>query len=137
RAALDERLHYELERAERYGTSVSFVIADIDNFQQINDAFGHQTGDDILRAVGRVLGESCRELDLAARFGGEEFVLLLPGTHLADARRVAERVRRRLEAVEVPGPTGEPTRVTASLGAAEFPTYAGADALVAAADRSE
>jgi len=134
RAALDERLHHELARADALGTSVSFVIADIDNFKQINDLYGHQTGDDILRAVASVLAESCRELDLAARFGGEEFVLLLPGTQLGNARRVAERVRRRLESIEVPGPTGEITRVTASLGAAEFPTYRGADALLAAAD---
>src|SRR5581483_7007274 len=134
RAALDERLHHELERAAEQGTSLSLVIADIDNFKQINDVYGHQAGDEILRAVGAVLGESCRDSDLAARFGGEEFVLLLPGTQLAGARRVAERVRRRLETLTVPGPEGGAMRATASLGAAEFPTYEGADALLAAAD---
>ena len=134
RAALDERLHSELEHADRYSTSVSLVLADIDNFKQINDTHGHQAGDEVLRAVGRALIESCREIDLAARFGGEEFALVLPGSQLADARRVAERVRKTLESISVPNGDGTTLHVTASLGAASFPTYRNADALLAAAD---
>ena len=123
-----------VERAIRNGTRVSFVLADIDNFKEINDGFGHQTGDNVIRAVGRALAGSVRELDFPARYGGEEFALILPGSSLADAARTAERIRRAVTAVEVEGPTGEPARVTASFGIAEFPTYANAEALIAAAD---
>jgi diguanylate cyclase (GGDEF)-like protein len=134
RRALTERLDAELARAHETGTSVSFVIADIDNFKAVNDGYGHQTGDHIIRAVAHALASSVRELDLAARYGGEEFAVVLPGSRLADARRSAERMRRAVSEIEVPGPNGEITRVTMSFGVAEFPTYAGAEALVAAAD---
>jgi diguanylate cyclase (GGDEF)-like protein len=126
RRGLTERLDAELARAHENGTSVSFVIADIDNFKAVNDGYGHQTGDQIIRAVA--------QLDLAARYGGEEFAVVLPGARLADARRSAERMRRAVSQIEVPGPNGESARVTMSFGVAEFPTYAGAEALVAAAD---
>jgi diguanylate cyclase (GGDEF)-like protein len=134
RRGLNERLDDELERAIRNGTHVSFVLADIDNFKEINDGFGHQTGDNVIRAVGRALAGSVRELDFPARYGGEEFALILPGSSLADAARTAERIRCAVTAVEVEGPTGELAKVTASFGIAEFPTYANAEALVAAAD---
>jgi len=135
RRGLNERLDDELERAIRNGTRVSFVLADIDNFKEINDGFGHQTGDNVIRAVGRALAGSVRELDFPARYGGEEFALILPGSSLADAARTAERIRRAVTAVEVEGPTtGEVATVTASFGIAEFPTYANAEALIAAAD---
>lgn len=134
RAALSERLHAELVRAVQYGTSVSLVLADVDNFKYINDTYGHQAGDEILRAFGRTMVESCRDLDLAARLGGDEFALVLPGSRLLDARRVAERTRRALDSLTTISPDGQEMRVTASLGAAEFPTYGDVDALVAAAD---
>jgi diguanylate cyclase (GGDEF)-like protein len=134
RRGLTERLDAELARARENGTSVSFVIADIDNFKAVNDGYGHQTGDQIIRAVAKALASTVRELDLAARYGGEEFAVVLPGARLADARRSAERMRRAVSQIEVPGPNGESARVTMSFGVAEFPTYAGAEALVAAAD---
>jgi diguanylate cyclase (GGDEF)-like protein len=134
RRGLNERLDDELGRAVRNEGRVSFVLADIDNFKEINDGFGHQTGDNVIRAVGQALAGAVRELDFAARYGGEEFALILPGSSLADAKRTAERIRRAVTAVEVEGPTGEIARVTASFGIAEFPTYANAEALVAAAD---
>jgi len=134
RRGLTERLDAELARARENGTSVSFVIADIDDFKLINDGHGHQTGDHIIRAVGAALAGSIRELDLAARYGGEEFAVVLPGSRLADARRTADRMRHAVSEIEVPSPTGTSARVTMSFGVAEFPTYGGADALVAAAD---
>jgi diguanylate cyclase (GGDEF)-like protein len=134
RRGLTERLDAELVRAYENGTSVSFVIADIDNFKAVNDGYGHQTGDHVIRAVAQALASTVRELDLAARYGGEEFAVVLPGSRLADARRTAERMRRAVSEVEVPGPNGETARVTMSFGVAEFPTYAGVEALVAAAD---
>src|SRR5207253_1730375 len=77
RRTLDDRLAEELDRAERLGTHVSFVIADVDNFKQINDTHGHQTGDAVLAAIALTLEETIRELDLAGRYGGEEFGLVL------------------------------------------------------------
>jgi diguanylate cyclase (GGDEF)-like protein len=134
RRGLTERLDAELMRAHENGTSVSFVIADIDDFKAVNDGHGHQTGDHIIRAVAQALAGAVRELDLAARYGGEEFAVVLPGSRLTDARRTAERMRRAVREIEVPSPNGETARVTMSFGVAEFPTYAGAEALVAAAD---
>ena len=136
RRALDERLDYEVDHARRLGTSVSFVIADIDNFKSINDRFGHPTGDEVLRRVARVFADSIRELDLAGRFGGEEIALVLPGTQLMGGRRLADRIRQSVEALEITGPTGERVQVTASFGVAAFPTYESVEALVAAADKS-
>jgi diguanylate cyclase (GGDEF)-like protein len=134
RRLLAERLEDELLRAARNGTSVSLVMADIDNFKQINDSFGHQTGDAVLRAFAEALNRSVRETDLAARYGGEEFVVVLPGAGLANASGVAEKLRKAADELEVPGRSGETAQFTVSFGVAEFPTYANAEALVAAAD---
>jgi diguanylate cyclase (GGDEF)-like protein len=133
RRGLAERLDAELARARENGTSVSFVIADIDNFKAMNDGHGHQIGDQIIRAVAQALADSVRELDLPARYGGEEFAVVLPGSRLADARRTAERMRRAVSEIEVSSSNG-PARVTMSFGVSEFPTYGGVEALVAAAD---
>ena len=134
RRGLSDRLERELARALENGTSVSLVIADIDDFKLINDGYGHQTGDNIIRAAGAALAEAIRELDLAARYGGEEFAVVLPGSRLADARRTAERMRQAVLTIESPTPAGETAHVTMSFGVAEFPMYASLDALVAAAD---
>jgi diguanylate cyclase (GGDEF)-like protein len=134
RRELTVRLEDELARAARNGTSVSFVIADVDDFKAINDEHGHQTGDAILKEVAAVLTRSVRETDLAVRFGGEEFVLVLPGARLVHARRTADTIRTALSAIRIEAGDGEPVGVTASFGVAEFPTYANADALLAAAD---
>ena len=134
RRGLSDRLERELARALENGTSVSLVIADIDDFKLINDGYGHQTGDNIIRAAGAALAGAIRELDLAARYGGEEFAVVLPGSRLADARRTAERMRQAVSTIESPTPAGELAHVTMSFGVAEFPMYASLDALVAAAD---
>jgi diguanylate cyclase (GGDEF)-like protein len=134
RRLLGDRLEDELARANRNGTSVSIVMADIDNFKQINDTHGHQAGDAVLRAFADALHRSVRETDLAARYGGEEFLVVLPGARLANASRAAEQFRKAAEEVEVLGRNGETARFTVSFGVAEFPTYANVEALVAAAD---
>jgi two-component system, cell cycle response regulator len=134
RRLLAERLEDELERAARNGTSVSIVMADIDNFKQINDSHGHQTGDAVLRDFAAALERSVRETDLAARYGGEEFLVVLPGAGLGNASGVAEKFRKAAEELEVAGRSGETARFTVSFGVAEFPTYANVEALVAAAD---
>ena len=134
RRELTVRLEDELARAARNGTSVSFVIADVDDFKSINDEHGHQTGDAILREVAAVLTRSMRETDLAVRFGGEEFVLVLPGARLQHARRTADTIRTALTAIGVEAPDGATVGVTASFGVAEYPTYGNPDSLLAAAD---
>ncbi len=134
RRLLAEWLEDELIRATKNDTSVSLVMADIDNFKQINDSFGHQTGDEVLREFAAALTRSVRETDLAARYGGEEFVVVLPGASLVNAARAAEQMRKTAAEVEVRGRNGEIARFTVSFGVAEFPTYANAEALIAAAD---
>jgi diguanylate cyclase (GGDEF)-like protein len=136
RRTLDERLDEEVDRASRLGANLSLVIADVDNFKQINDTYGHQTGDAILAAFASVLSETVREIDLPARYGGEEFALVLPGTQLAGARLLAERIRRAVAEVTVPGPAGETVSATASFGAAAYPTHSTVAALVRAADEA-
>jgi diguanylate cyclase (GGDEF)-like protein len=134
RRTLDERLDEELDRARRHGTHLALVLIDIDDFKQVNDRFGHQSGDDVLRAVAPIFEGTLRELDLAGRFGGEEFAVVLPGTTVAGARGVAELIRKAFAEIAVTGPSGELIRVTASFGAAEFPSCPSIKALIEKAD---
>ena len=134
RRGLTGRLEAELVHAQENGKSVSFVLADVDDFKLINDTHGHQTGDVVLRSVAKALTGSVRELDLVARYGGEEFAVVLSGARLPDAVRVAEQMRKAMHEIAVAGPSGEDAHLTMSFGVAEFPTYASVDALVAAAD---
>jgi diguanylate cyclase (GGDEF)-like protein len=133
RRSLDERLDEELARARLLGTHVSFVIADVDNFKKINDTYGHKTGDEILRAFAQACAGELRAVDMAGRWGGEEFAFILPSTQLEGAKQTAERVRRRLTEIAVDA-GGERVRVTASFGAAAFPTFPSAAELLEAAD---
>jgi diguanylate cyclase (GGDEF)-like protein len=134
RRTLDERLDEELDRARRHGTHLSLVLLDIDDFKQVNDRFGHQAGDEVLRAIAPVFAGTLRELDLAARFGGEEFAVVLPGTTVAGGRSVAELIRKAFAQITVDSASGERIRVTASFGVAEYPTCPSVAALIAKAD---
>jgi diguanylate cyclase (GGDEF)-like protein len=127
----------EVERARRFETPLGVVMLDIDNFKRVNDTYGHQQGDLVLREVSRVLKEQSREIDEPARYGGEELAVALPQTDLEGAANFAERVRAAIEALGVRRLDGssELLRVTASLGVAALPHSAeGKDDLVAAAD---
>ena len=117
RAHAMDRIASELVRARRTRQPVSLVMFDVDRFKSINDRYGHLCGDTVLARVGAALRASLRSTDLKCRYGGEEFLVLLPDTPLEGARRAAETLRRELWKIEVPW-NGETVRVTGSFGAA-------------------
>jgi diguanylate cyclase (GGDEF)-like protein len=111
----------EVERAHRTGTPLSVALIDIDHFKAVNDTHGHLVGDVVLRAVTDAITEQLRSYDLAGRFGGEEFVVLLPQARQPDAISIAERLRRRVEALAIPiaeDKPGKHVRLTISVGVA-------------------
>ena len=124
----------EVAAAQRFGQPLGLLLLDIDNFKRVNDTYGHQQGDLVLKAVAAALRENSREIDEPARYGGEEMAVALPQTDLEGAYTIAERVRESVAALAVPAlDGGEPLRVTVSIGVAASAS-AGKDALVAAAD---
>jgi two-component system, cell cycle response regulator len=134
RRSCEETLNAELARSERFPGPLALVITDLDDFKEVNDRYGHQAGDVVLREFATLLRESVRDIDLAGRWGGEEFLLVLPGTDLEGAAHVADRVRRALAGQIVLSVDGEPISVTASFGVAAHPEAQSASALFAAAD---
>ncbi|HEY6068706.1 MAG TPA: diguanylate cyclase [Gaiellaceae bacterium] len=134
RRQCEDTLADELSRVERFGGALSVVVADLDWFKDVNDRYGHPAGDSVLREFAALLQETVREVDLAGRWGGEEFLLILPGTDLAGGARVAERIRVALQARIVLSAEGAPIHVTASFGVAATPPAAAAAELFAAAD---
>jgi diguanylate cyclase (GGDEF)-like protein len=114
-----ESLEHEVRRCERYGERFSLLMMDLDHFKRVNDHFGHPRGDHILRRVAAIMGDTTREADCAARYGGDEFAVLLPQTSPTDARQLAERIRTQVRDVVVEA--GDAFRVSASIGVADFP----------------
>ncbi len=108
----------EVARAVRTSSPLAVALLDLDRFKQINDTHGHLLGDEVLRAIADTMTGVLREYDLAGRFGGEEFVMLLPQTRATDAFRIAERVRAHIARLPITAPTGERVQVTASIGVA-------------------
>jgi len=132
-----EVMAQEVSRAKRFGQDLGLVMLDIDHFKAVNDTYGHQQGDLVLREVARVLRDSSREIDEPARYGGEELAVALPQTDLDGTYLFAERVRIAIEALRIPrlGGRGGHLRVTASFGAAAMPgTGDETGSLIAAAD---
>lgn len=138
RRFVDETLEAEVARARRYGQPVSLVMADVDELKRVNDTYSHSAGDEVLRAVARIARESCREVDVAGRYGGDEFVFILPSTSLEHASNFAERFRERLARTAIGAGREQPIHATISLGVAEWDgaTMDAASCLLAAADRA-
>jgi diguanylate cyclase (GGDEF)-like protein len=133
RRSFEMQLERDLHMATRMRVPISLILLDLDNFKHVNDTYGHEVGDVVLRRLAEGLREELRGVDTAARYGGEEFAVILPQAGIDGALIVAERLRRRIENMEVPG-VGH---VTASLGIATFPQHASSrDTLVVAADRA-
>jgi diguanylate cyclase (GGDEF)-like protein len=130
----EQLLRDELHRAQRFGGQFALVFADIDDFKAINDRYGHPTGDVVLREFADTILETVREVDHPARWGGEEFAILLPGADADGAARLAERLRCALEDRPIVAASGEEFHATASFGIAAFPDEPSAHELVAAAD---
>jgi len=136
RRALQEALTYEMEHAQRTHAPFSVLVVDIDNFKAYNDRFGHLAGDVALQLVAKIFGGALRAIDCAARFGGEEFVALLPGTDLAGALTLGERVRAALREARIPHPAGIDGLLTVSVGAACARPGESGEMLIARADQA-
>jgi diguanylate cyclase (GGDEF)-like protein len=134
RRRFTETLAVEVRRAERFAEPLALVLADLDDFKQINDRYGHQAGDEVLRRFADVLRENVRDFDLPVRYGGEEFAVLLPETGLDGGEQLARRLQTALLRLRLPEIGGDRPPVTASFGVAAFPAAANAEELLSAAD---
>ena len=138
RRYLEERLTEELKRSQRYGYSMSFMMIDIDDFKLYNDRNGHQAGDLALEMTAQCLKSALRSADVASRYGGEEFCILLPQATLQEASAIAERIRRRVERTRYPHGKAQPRgAVTVSIGVSAFSATLDTPAtIIRAADRA-
>ena len=124
RRELDERVRREIDRADRYGADLSLVLFDIDHFKDVNDRFGHLAGDQVLVELGRRVEAQLRSCDGVGRWGGEEFLVLMPNSRAEEARQMAERLRQRVEAE----PFAVVGRVTISSGVVQRQPWESAEA---------
>jgi diguanylate cyclase (GGDEF)-like protein len=123
RRYMEETLDRELSRAARERRPLSVILLDIDRFKHFNDTFGHEAGDTVLASLGALLRGASRAGDVACRYGGEEFVLILPAASLADAQRRAEEIREAIRGLRVTH-NGRPLEaVRCSMGVAAFPEH--------------
>ena len=118
RRAIEEYAEAEFSMAGRKERALSVILLDIDHFKNVNDRFGHKFGDHTLQQVAKILTEDLRNYDRIGRWGGEEFILILPDTQLVDAATVAERVRIQMAELQISLENGETFSVNISLGAA-------------------
>jgi diguanylate cyclase (GGDEF)-like protein len=136
RRRFSESLSLEVSRAERFGGLLALVLADLDDFKRVNDVYGHQAGDEVLRRFADLMRESVREFDLTVRHGGEEFAVILPETDLAGGVRLAERLADALRGSRFKSSGGGEFVVTSSFGVSAYPGSNSAEQLMLAADRA-
>ncbi|MDF3067893.1 MAG: domain/GGDEF domain protein [Polyangiaceae bacterium] len=136
REHFDTQLRAEMSYARRHNTDISLVIFDADHFKKVNDTYGHQVGDAVLVEIAKVVRATVRSEDVFARYGGEEFALVLRGIDIEGAGAVADRLRERIAALEIPTEHG-PIRVTVSAGCASLTTSGEKtpEGLISAADK--
>jgi diguanylate cyclase (GGDEF)-like protein len=135
RRYMEESLDREIRRALREGYGLGVLMVDVDHFKRLNDAFGHAAGDQVLREIGHLLGTAVRGEDIACRYGGEEFVIILPKASLADTHRRAEALREGIKTLQFDEPMRHYPSTTISVGVAAYPEHgARADELILAAD---
>jgi len=121
RRVLDEIIQREIERSKRYNRPLSVMVIDLDNFKMVNDTFGHSFGDEVLKTVGKVLRESCRKVDTVGRYGGDEFIIILPETNLKNAIKVANKLIRNVDKIEFYSPNNDKIYLSISIGIASYP----------------
>ncbi|MFC1892574.1 diguanylate cyclase [Chloroflexota bacterium] len=116
RGAILRKLNEQIKHAKRYGEELSLSLLDIDHFKKVNDNYGHLAGDDVLEKVAIIVRQNIRDADTIGRYGGEEFIIFLPGTNLTFALNVAERVRETIEAARMKDTKGDVFGITVSQG---------------------
>jgi diguanylate cyclase (GGDEF)-like protein len=121
---LDQTLDIEIRRGQRYGANVSLIFLDMDYFKQVNDRYGHLMGSRVLIEVAQILIQNLRDVDIIARYGGDEFVVVLPETPLDVTYRIAQRLRVALREHTFLEAEGHPIKLTASYGIASYPAHA-------------
>lgn len=131
RRKIEEVLAREIERSHRYGNPLSILFIDVDNFKELNDTYGHKAGDEVLRKIAKIIDRELRRTDYVGRFGGEEFLIVLPETTAERAFRVAERIRDRIEQTDF-----GVDKVTVSIGVTELKKDEDASTLFNRVDRA-
>jgi diguanylate cyclase (GGDEF)-like protein len=128
---LYDQLDNEVKKAKRYGRALSIIMFDIDDFKKVNDSYGHQVGDTVLVKIARELRESVRDVDMVGRYGGEEFLVILPETGLENAHLLADRIRQKISALKY----GLDSKITISGGVAELREDDDVQDIVGSADK--
>ena len=140
RRQLEERVKQEVSSAKRQNRNLCAIMLDVDFFKQVNDTYGHAAGDLVLKTISRVIKEQLRDYDIAGRYGGEEFVILLPFTKLEEAKMVAERLRKSVKNTTIDiskvNPDAKKINVTISLGVYQYQTNDYEKTLIRNADKA-
>ena len=132
RRKFNELLTIEVERSNRYQTQLSIIMCDIDHFKKINDTYGHDTGDQALKTFSEKINENIREVDIFARWGGEEFIILMPNVSIEDAYAAAEKLRKIIATTEIE----ELEQITASFGVTSLQSGETTESLIKRADQA-